>query len=113
MNTPPMSPEQLTGALTTPSRGVLGMVDDLLAVSREHGSQLDWQAGHCRVRIRDGGPADWIEVPLRKSVVRAALARIAVLCSQRIPNSVSLYGGRGELLVGSDPTTAMLVAFVN
>jgi hypothetical protein len=113
MNTPLTLAEQLIGALTTPTRGVLGMVDDLLAMSRENGIQLDWHAGHCRVRFRDVGPAGWIQVPLRKSVVRAALARVAVLCNQRIPNSVSPYGGQGELLVGTDPTTAMRVAFVN
>jgi hypothetical protein len=113
MNTPSTSTELLRHALTTPSRGVHGLVDDLLAVSREHGIQLDWKADHCRVRLREGGPLGWIEVPLRKSIVRAALARVAVLCNQRNPNSVSPYGGQGELLVGTDSTTAMRVAFVN
>lgn len=113
MNTPSTSSELLRHALTTPTRGVLGLVDDLLAVSREHGIQLDWKADHCRVRFRGGGPPEWIEVPLRKSVVRAALARIAVLCNQWKPNSVSPYGGQGELLVDPDSTTAMRVAFVN
>lgn len=113
MNTPSTSPELLRHALTTLSRGILGLVDNLLAVSREHGIQLDWKADQCRVRFRDGGPPGWIEVPLRKSVVRAALARVAVLCNQRAPNSVSPYGGRGELLAGADPTTPMRVAFVN
>ena len=113
MNTPSTSPELLRRALTAPTRGVLGLVDDLLAVSREHGIQLDWKADHCRVRFREGGPPGWIEVPLRKSVVRAALARVAVLCNRRAPNCVSPYGGEGELLVGTDPATPMRVAFVN
>jgi hypothetical protein len=113
MNMPLTSPERLSRALTTPARGILGLVEDLLAMSREHGLQLDWQAGHCRVRFLEGGPAAWIEVPLRKSVVRAALARVAVLCNQRNPNSVSPYGGQGELLAGADPTTAIRVTFVN
>ena len=113
MNTPLTFPERLRRALTSPTHGVLGLVEDLLAVSREHGLQLDWQAGHCRVRSLEGGPAGWIEVPLRKSVVRAALARVAVLCNVRNPNSVSPYGGQGELLVGTDPATALRVTFVN
>jgi hypothetical protein len=113
MNMPLTSPERLSRALTTPTRGVLGLVDDLLAMSREHGLQLDWQAGNCRVRFLEAGPAGWIEVPIRKSVVRAALARVAVLCNQRNPNSVSPYGGQRELLVGTDPTTVIRVAFVN
>jgi hypothetical protein len=113
MNIPLTTSEQLSRALTTPTRGVLGLVDDLLALSRDHGIHLEWQSGNCRVRFREGGPADWIEVPLRKSVVRAALARVAVLCNHRNPNSVSPYGGAGELSVGAAPATAMRVAFVN
>lgn len=105
--------EQLHRALTAPTHGVLGMVDDLLAVSRECGIQLHWQAGRCRVCFREGDPASCIEVPMRKSVFRAALARIAVLCNQRQPNSVSPYGGKGELLAGVDPTVPMQVEFIN
>jgi hypothetical protein len=113
MNVPLTAPEQLHRALTTPTRGVLGLVDDLLAVAREHGIQLAWHSGHCRVRFLEGDPPSWIEVPLRKSVVRAALARVAVLCNQRNPHSVSPYGGQGELLAGTDPATTIRVAFVN
>ena len=43
------------------------------------------------------GPLDRIDVPLQKSVVRAALARVAVLCNERIPGSVSPFGGQGRL----------------
>src|SRR5947209_2245875 len=113
MSIPATSPQRLHRALSTPTRGVLGLVDALLAASQEHGIQLDWQAGQCRVRFREGGPAGCIEVPLRKSVVRAVLARVAVLCNQQNPNSVSPYGGQGELLVGTAPPTALHVAFVN
>lgn len=113
MNTPLTAAERVRRALTTPTRGILGLVDDLLTASREQGIQLAWQAGNCRVRFLEGAPAGWMEIPLRKSVVRAALARVAVLCNQRNPNSVSPYGGQGELLVGTDPATAVRVAFVN
>jgi hypothetical protein len=113
MTAPFSSPEALRQALTTPTQGILGLVDDLLRASCKHGIRLDWKADHCRVWFGGGGQQDWIEVPLRKSVVRAALARVAVLCNQRKPNSVSPYGGQGELLVGADPATALRVAFVN
>jgi len=113
MNNPSTSAELLRHVLTTPTRGVLGLVDDLLAAAREHGLQLDWKADRCRVRFRDGVSPGSIEVPLRKSVVRAALARVAVLCNQSKPNSVSPYGGKGELLVGTDPAAAMRITFVN
>ena len=92
---------------------MLGLVDELLGVSRNHGLHLDWNADHCRVWFKEGDPPTSIEVPLRKSVVRAALAHVAVLCNQRNPNSVSPYGGKGELLVGSEPATPVRVAFVN
>lgn len=113
MNNSAMSLEPLRRSFANPTGGVLGLVDDLLAAAHERGLQLDWKANHCRVQFRDGGPPASIEVPLRKSVVRAALARIAVLCNQCKPNSVSPYGGHGELLVGTDPSTVMRVAFVN
>jgi hypothetical protein len=113
MNSLSTFPDLVRSALTTPTRGILGLVDDLLAISCEQGIQLDWQAGRCRVCFREGGPTTCIEVPMRKSVVRAVLARIAVLCNQRKPNSVSPYGGKGELLVGIDPTVPICVEFVN
>jgi hypothetical protein len=113
MNNTSISAEQLRHILTTPTRGVLGLVDELLAAAREHCLRLDWKADHCRVQFREGSSPGLMEVPLRKSVVRAVLARIAVLCNQRKPNSVSPYGGQGELLVGTDPATAIRVVFVN
>ena len=63
--------------------------------------------------ILDGGSAGRIEVPLQKSVLRAVLARVAVLCNERKPNSVSPYGGQGEMSVDADPATAIRVTFVN
>lgn len=113
MNMPSTFSERLHLALTTPTNGVLGLVDEVLAVSRECNLQLDWQAGHCRVRFPESGPADCLAVAFRKSVFRAALARIAVLCNERRPNSVSPYGGQGELSVGAGPATVVRVAFAN
>ena len=88
------------------------MVEGLLAASWEHRLRLDWEANHCRVRLGNG-PEDWFEVPLPKSVIRAALARIAVLCKQHKANSVSPYGGQGELSVGSNSPVVFQVAFAN
>ena len=48
-----------------------------------------------------------------KSVFRAALARIATLCNERNPNSVSPYGGAGELTVDAGPPLVIRVQFVN
>lgn len=113
MNSLSTIPDLVRNAFTNPTHGILGLVDDLLTISREQGIQLDWQAGRCRVRLCEGASTNWIEVPMRKSVVRAALARIAVLCNQQKPNSVSPYGGKSELMVGVDPTVPICVEFVN
>ncbi len=105
--------ERLSRALATPSGGVLGLADTLLALSREHDLQIAWQAGRCRIAFADGGTNERIEVPLPKSVLRAVLARVAVLCNERQPNSVTPYGGQGEVLVDPDPAVVIRVRFVN
>jgi hypothetical protein len=103
----------LRRVLMNPAGGVPGLVDELLAVCREHGLQLDWQAERCRLRSSGGEGEEVVDVPIRKSVFRAILARIAVLCNERTPNSVSPYGGQGEFLVGTAPPTVCKVAFTN
>ena len=103
----------LRSVLLQPTDGIVGLVDDLLSLCRQHGLELDWQAGRCRVRSFESDGEEWIDVPLRKSVFRAILARVAVLCNERMPNSTSLYGGQGEITVGADPATVFRVAFAN
>src|ERR1700681_516582 len=93
----------LQRALALPANGVIGLVDDLLLVCRDHDLQLDWQSNRCRVHHFEGAGEELFDVPLRKSVFRAILARLAILCNQRNPDSVSPYGGEGELSVGPNP----------
>ncbi len=103
----------IRGIIMRPTGGIVGLVDDVLVVCHEHGLQLDWQADRFRFRSPDG---EWEELPdvtLPKSVFRAILARIAALCNQRTPNSVSPYGGQGELTVGEDQTARFRVSFSN
>jgi hypothetical protein len=99
--------------LAQPGRGVVGLVDDLLTTCREHGLQLDWRPDRCRVRTPEGA---WEELPgvrLRKSAFRAILARVAAMCNERSPDSVSPYGGQGELSVGPEPLAVFQVKFTN
>jgi [acyl-carrier-protein] S-malonyltransferase len=113
MNTTAQLPGILRGVLTQPTGGIVGLVDDLLVICSEHGLQLDWQADCCRFRSFWG---DWDVLPdvaLPKSVFRAILARLAVLCNERNPNSVSPYGGEGELSVGENPRATFRFTFVN
>jgi hypothetical protein len=103
----------LRSALEQPTRGVVGLVDDLLRLCPEQGLRLDWEADHCWIRSLAGDSDELLDLPLRKSVFRAILARVAALCNERSPGSVSPYGGRGELLVGADPPTVVRVDFAN
>lgn len=103
----------LRDAIENPTRGVVGLVDDLLNACRENGLQLDWQASRCCVRSVGGAWGDLLEAPLKKSVFRAILARIAALCNEQTPGSVSTYGGQSELSVGANPAALIRVTFVN
>ena len=93
-------------------RGVLGLVDDLLGLCGEDGIQLDWQAERCSVHRLGDATGEPIAVPLPKSVFRAMLARIAALCNEHCPNSVSPYGGRAEL-VGTESPALFQATFTN
>ncbi len=113
MNTTAQLTEGLRGPFEHPIRGIVSLVDDLLRLCPEQGLRLDWQADRCRISYVTGNSEEATDVPLRKSVFRAILARIAVLCNERIPNSVSPYGGQGELSVGTNPPAKFRVAFTN
>jgi hypothetical protein len=113
MSATPRFAEAIRAVLERPARGVVDLVDDLLRVCQEQGLQIDWQVDHCRVRSTASGPEEVIARPLRKSAFRAVLARVAALCNERRPNSVSPYGGEGELAVGANPATALRVSFAN
>lgn len=105
--------ERLQRAFNPSRRGVIGIVDELLVLCREEGLQLDWQANRCRVRRLGAAVQESTEIPLPKSVFRAILARLAALCNERTPNSVSPYGGEGEFSVLTEPQTVFRVTFTN
>ena len=52
-------------------------------------------------------------MPLQKSVFRAVVARVAALCNEGAPNSVTPYRGEGELSVWTNPPASFHVAFTN
>lgn len=94
-------------------RGVVGLVDDLLALGRDQGLRLDFHDGNCSVRPLDTNGQEPIRVPLPKSVFRAVLARIATLCNEQHPNSVTPYRGEGTLSVATNPPATFHVSFTN
>jgi hypothetical protein len=103
----------LRSALEQAPLGVVGLVDDLLRLCPEQGLRLAWEGDRCRVNPLAGGSEEVLDRPLRKSVFRAILARVAALCNERSPNSVSPYGGQGELSYGADPPATFRVKFTN
>ena len=94
--------------------GLVGVVDALLGVCLEQRLHLRWEADCCRVRSLKGmSGIEELSKPLTKSQFRAVLARLAVLCNERCPNSVSPYGGTGTLMIGEERKRAVRVLFVN
>lgn len=113
MSTTSQLTESLHRILENPNRGVVGLVDDLLKMCQKGRLRLDWTADRCRVCSFGGAREEVIDLPLRKSVFRAILARIATLCNEHTPNSVSPYGGKGKLLIDASPSAVFKVTFVN
>lgn len=112
MSTQSTRSERLRSAFTSPTNGVLGLADALFASAWDHHIRADWQWGVCHIRWEQGSSEGPLDIPLRRSGFRAVLARVAVLCNQRQPGSVSPYGGTGELAT-SDPAAGFQVSFVN
>jgi hypothetical protein len=105
--------DALAKAFEPPASGVVGIVDNLLQLCLGGDLELAWRSNACHVRIRQGTAEETLDLPLRKAVLRAMLARIAALCNQRQPGSVSPYGGRGEIHLGPDPQAVFSAHFVN
>ena len=95
----------------TPPGGILDLVDAMVLISRDFPMRLEFSNQACRIEERGSG--DWTELPWRKSVFRTALARLHVLCNERVPGSVGPYGGTGELTIPGDPPVSARVVFVN
>jgi hypothetical protein len=88
-------------------------VDDLLAACPEHGLQLGWQAGCCRVRSLGSNGEVVLDVPLRKSIFRAILARVAAVGNERAASSVSPYGGGTEITASGTTAPRFQATFTN
>lgn len=95
--------ERVHQVFTPTPRGVIGLVDELLGLCRTHQLRVNFQEGQCRIRRLGANSTDLLEVPVPKSVFRAVLARIAVLCNEHRPHSVTPYRGEGEVTVPVTP----------
>lgn len=113
MNTATQLSGTIRDILTQPTAGIVGLVDDLLAACQKHGLQLEWQPGRCRFRSAKGEWEELTDVPIRKSAFRAILARLVVLCNERIPNALSPYGGQCECPIGETSAGLLRISITN
>jgi hypothetical protein len=111
MNSTPELTTDLRQVLEHSSGSVVDLVDHLLSVCQERGLQLDWRLGVCRVSA--GGQEEKVETRLQKPVFRAVLARLAALCNELRPNSVSPYRGEGKASTRACPGALFRVEFAN
>lgn len=113
MSTSTQLSDALQRAFQSRIHGVVGLVDSLLKSCPEQGLRLHWQRGHCRVHCAADDSLEVLNCPVPKSVFRAILARVGMLCNQRRANSVSPYGGEGELAVDGDAPAVFRATFTN
>ncbi len=113
MNSAAALADALARAFDPPASGFVGIVDNLLHLCRGGDLELAWRSNACHARIRQGTIEETLDLPLRKGVMRAILARVAALCNQHVPGSVSPYGGRGEIHLGPGPQAVFSAHFVN
>ncbi len=95
------------------SGNVIEFVDALLKVCQEQRLHVRWQTDGCRIRSLRGGRQEQIAESLPKARFRAILARVAALCNDHSPDSISPYGGQGTLALASDRKPAIRVLFAN
>ena len=104
----------ISDALGQTDRSVVELVDDLLRLCPAGGLRLEWQGVGCRVSTLSNGQGELVDgSALRKSAFRGLLARVAALCNEYRPDSVSPYGGTGEALFSQEPSRVLRVAFTN
>lgn len=80
-------------------RGVVGLVDDLLSLCRLYQLRIYFRDGHCSVRRLGADAQESLDILVPKSVFRAALARIAAICNEQRPESVTPYRGETSIAV--------------
>lgn len=113
MNPLPPFPERIQTVLQPGRHGVVDLVDGLLCLCPAEGFEIAWQDDRCCVRRFGVVPPETIEIPLARAVFRAVLARVAALCNDRVPDSVSPYGGEGELTAGTGAAAIFRAVFTN
>src|SRR5688572_10744563 len=92
--------ERLVGMLRgdgpPPENGIFSLVEMLLSICDNESVRLKWRGDHVTLANPDGTD-ERVPVALRNSALRAVIARIATLITERGPVAVSPFGGEGTL----------------
>jgi hypothetical protein len=102
----------LRRAFAPSQRGIVGLTEQLLGACVGGDAAFERIGDRCVCRWTVSGETQEATVPLPPAAFRTLLARLAALCNERTPHSVSPYGGQGELSVGNPPAI-LKVRFVN
>jgi len=105
--------DRLRRAFVPTRHGVVGLTDQLLAACAGADLAFERVGDRCVCRWTFGDDAQEVAVPIPPAAFRTVLARIAALCNERDPNSVTPYRGEGLLPVPGDPAALLRVSFVN
>ena len=93
--------------------GVVGLTDQLLGACIGGDVVSERVGDRCVYRWVVDGDAQEGVVPTRPAAFRTILARIAALCNERLPNSVTPYGGEGLLPAPGHSSELLRVRFIN
>ncbi len=113
MKTTVSAAEAVKHVLTSSTRSVVELVDDLLALCHSGRVHFQFESGRCFVARDCDSKSEEFNVPLSKSQFRAVLARIAVLCNEASSTSVSPYGGQEIIRLADNQRRAVRVTFAN
>jgi hypothetical protein len=105
--------DRLRRAFAPTQRGIVGLTEQLLGACVGGDFVFERVKDRCICRCTVCGETQEAPVPLAPAAFRTILARIAALCNEHSPNSVTPYGGEGLLTVNGYPGTVVQVAFVN
>lgn len=93
--------------------GVVELTDQLLAACVGGSAEFERIGDRLICRWTANGDTQEAPAPLPPAAFRTILARVAALCNEHNPNSVSPYGGQGVVVVSGTPSTALQVRFIN
>ena len=89
-------------------------VDELLSLCDENRLLLKVQHDQCTVRVDgEGTAAERVPNPLRKSQLRAVLARIATVCAEKSNGPATPYGGEWDIWLNKDSKRQLRVSLQN